>query len=208
MGAASSSPAETNFANGNKGDDVISGGAGPDTLLGGQGTDVVDGGGGGDFLNGNLGDDIITGGGGDDVIAGEAGSDLLTGGDGADLFTFAAGSSSAPGGVTDTILDWTAADRIHIEGARAGFAAITAPTMPGYSYGGYSYGPMPGDDSYAAMLAQANMTFSDDPSIGVIAAKVGFDVVVFADIDNDRMADLAIVLSGATLFDTSASNFI
>lgn len=207
LAAPTSSAAETNFANGNKGDDAIAGGPGQDTLLGGQGADNVSGGGGGDFVNGNLGDDILNGEGGDDTLSGEGGADMLSGGDGADVFAFAAGSSNAALGQTDVILDWSGVDHIRVDGAQAGYAEITAPMIPGYRYGGYNYGPMPGDESYGAMLAQANQTLAMDPSIGIVAAKVGFDVIVFADTDNDRMADLAIVLAGATLTDVSAANF-
>jgi Ca2+-binding RTX toxin-like protein len=208
LAVAASSADETNFANGNKGDDVIVGGPGRDTILGGQGGDVLAGGAGGDFLNGNLGDDIVGGDAGDDTIAGEGGADFLSGGDGADLFQFAAGSSNAAARQLDTIQDWTSVDHVHIDGARAGFAAVTAPLVPGYSSGGYSYGPMPGDDSYDAMLGQANAALAGDPTLGVVAAKVGEEVILFADTDNDRMADLAILLQGATLFDVTAANLI
>ncbi len=207
LAGPASSAAETNFANGNKGDDVLAGGPGQDTLLGGQGQDIVSGGDGGDFVNGNLGDDVLSGEGGDDTLAGEGGADLLTGGDGADVFLFAAGSSNAALQQMDMILDWSGADHIRISGAQAGYAEISAPMTPGYRYGGYDYGPTPGDESYGAMLAQANQTLAMDPSLGVVAAKVGFDVIVFADTDNDHMADLAILLSGATLTDISAANF-
>jgi Ca2+-binding RTX toxin-like protein len=198
---------ETNFANGNKGDDVVAGGPGADILLGGQGSDIVSGGDGADFVNGNLGDDILGGDAGDDTLSGEGGADFMTGGDGADLFLFAAGSSNAGLQQLDQILDWSSADHIRIDGVRAGYAEVTAPMMPGYMYGGYDYGPTPGDESYAALLALANQTFAADASLGTIAARSGFDVIVFADTDNDRMADLAIVLAGASLTDVSATNF-
>jgi len=138
---------ESNFANGNKGDDVIAGGPGADVLLGGQGADLVSGGNGADFVNGNLGDDILGGDGGDDTVSGEGGSDFLSGGDGADLFLFAAGSSDAALQLTDEITDWTAADHIRVVGALAGYAETSVPMMPGYRYGGYDYGPSPGDES-------------------------------------------------------------
>jgi Ca2+-binding RTX toxin-like protein len=198
---------ETNFANGNRGDDIISGGPGADILLGGQGGDIVSGGAGADFVNGNLGDDILGGDGGDDTISGEGGADFLSGGDGADVFLFAAGSSNAAVEQTDQVMDWSSADHIRITGAAAGYAEVTAPMTPGYMYGGYDYGPMPGDESYSALLALANRTFAGDPSLGIVATRSGFDVIVFADTDNDRMADLAIVLAGASLTDVSASNF-
>lgn len=208
LAPAGSAAPETNFANGNKGDDVLVGGPGSDTILGGQGTDVISAGDGGDFVNGNLGDDILQGDGGEDTLSGEGGSDFLSGGDGADLFLFAAGASNAALQMTDSISDWTAADRIRIVGAQAGYAEVTAPMIPGYRYGGYDYGPSPGDESYPALLALANQALAASPGVGVVAAKAGFDVIVFADTDGDRQADLAITLSGATLFDISADNFV
>lgn len=208
VSAAASGAGEANFANGNKGDDIVVGGAGLDTLLGGQGNDVVAGGDGGDFVNGNLGDDILSGDGGDDTVSGEGGTDYLTGGDGQDLFVFAAGSSSAAAGIIDSVLDWTSGDRIHVEAAQHGFASISAPMTPGYSYGGYNYGPMPGDESFSAMMTQANATLAADPALGIVAAKTAFDVIVFVDVDGDHMADLAIQLANATLSDISATNFV
>jgi len=57
------------------------------------------------------------------------------------------------------------------------------------------------------VLALANQTFAADPTLGIVAVRSNFDVVVFADTDGDRMADLAIVLAGASLTDVSAANF-
>ena len=132
----------------------------------------------------------------------------MTGGGGVDLFGFDAGSSDAAGGVVDTVMDWSIIDRIHVEAAQSGFAAITAPSRPGYSSGGYFYPPVPGDESFGAMLGQANETFAADPSLGVIAAKTGLNVTVFVDSDGDHAADLAITLSNTSLFNVSAGNFV
>jgi Ca2+-binding RTX toxin-like protein len=202
------SPAsETNFANGNKGDDIVVGAAGADTLLGGQGNDVLAGGDGNDFLNGNLGDDIITGDNGNDTIAGEGGQDFLSGGDGADTFVFAAGSSDAPNQLVDTIMDWSAADHIRLEGVAIKFAPVAPPVIPGYSYGGYDYPGMV-DTSYGGAMGQANNAMHADPALSVVASQVGTDVVLFVDVNGDHTADLAITLSGASLADVSAANFV
>ena len=55
-------------------DDLLVGGAGPDTISGGQGNDLITGGAGDDLLSGGAGNDTLSGGGGDDVIDGGAGT--------------------------------------------------------------------------------------------------------------------------------------
>src|SRR4051794_6756213 len=64
---------------GGLGDDVLSGGAGPDRLDGGEGGDVLSGNQGEDMLDGGSGDDVISGGAESDEIQGEAGHDVLSG---------------------------------------------------------------------------------------------------------------------------------
>ena len=208
LGPAGSTDA--NWANGNRGADVITGAAGADTILGGQDNDALSGADGDDLLVGNLGDDVVNGDAGADTLIGEGGVDVLTGGAGSDAFLFGAGSSSAAERLVDQVLDWSALDRIHIDGAQAGYVEI-APAAPmmmggGYGYGGYDPPPQP-DTGYGAMLARANEQMAANPAVGIVAARVDLDVVVFADINGDHAADLAIVLSGATLTDISAANF-
>ena len=65
------------FAQGNRGDDLINGSNAGDTLLGGQGNDRIFGNLGQDFINGNLGDDNIFG---DGQLFGEGGNDTLSAG--------------------------------------------------------------------------------------------------------------------------------
>jgi Ca2+-binding RTX toxin-like protein len=207
VATAASTASDTNFANGNKGDDIIVGGPGADTLLGGQGADVIDGSAGANFLDGNLGDDIVTGGPGNDTLLGEGGQDLLTGGGGADIFVFAAGSSDAAAQLPDTILDWSPVDHIRLDGVAVKFTAVAAAMTAGYSYGGYEY-PGTNDTSYSATLGQANSAFRADPTLTVAAGQVGGDVVLFVDVNGDHAADLAIILSGASLADVSAASFV
>jgi Ca2+-binding RTX toxin-like protein len=69
-------------ANGNLGDDTISGtgvAGGGDTLNGGQGQDSISSGLGADSVNGDLGNDIIANTGGNDTIFGGDGNDSITG---------------------------------------------------------------------------------------------------------------------------------
>jgi Ca2+-binding RTX toxin-like protein len=98
-------PGGSNFGQGNRGDDTISGSPNDnDTLLGGQGNDLINitdpgmprdlglldnrqgfTGGGNDFLNGNLGNDTIFAGEGNDTLMGEGGDDFLQDGSGTNL---------------------------------------------------------------------------------------------------------------------------
>jgi serralysin len=68
--------------------------------------------GGGATVTGNKLDNVIIGGTGADVINGGAGNDRLTGGGGTDTFVVKAGQGS------DTITDFTAQDRVQLDGTR------------------------------------------------------------------------------------------
>lgn len=67
-----------------RGDDVIIGTEGPDTISGSRGDDVICTLGGDDVVSGGSGDDIIAGGPGADRLRGGSGEDILNGGDGND----------------------------------------------------------------------------------------------------------------------------
>lgn len=75
-----------------------------DTLTGSGGANVLDGGASKDLLNGSRGDDTLIGG---------EGKDRLKGSDGADQFVLASTDKSS----AETILDYSADDRIALEGA-------------------------------------------------------------------------------------------
>jgi hypothetical protein len=148
----------------------------------------------------------VSGDAGADRLIGEGGADVLAGGAGADLFIFGAASSDAAAGLTDRIVDWSAEDRIHVDGAGAGFVEV-APPQPTMG-GGYGYDPPPPPDtSYAGMMARANEQLMN-PAVGVVATQVGGDVVLFADSNGDRLADLAILLVGRSLADIGPPNVV
>ena len=84
---------------------VLTGSAGADTLSGLAGADT---------LVGGDGDDTLQGGSGADVLTGGAGNDLLIGGSGADRFVFAAEDIGADRSATDSIGDFSRADRDRI----------------------------------------------------------------------------------------------
>jgi Ca2+-binding RTX toxin-like protein len=67
------------------GDDTLAGNRHDDVLWAGTGNDAVNGGGGRDTVEGGDGDDVLYGFKGHDLIRGGAGNDDLTGGDGDDL---------------------------------------------------------------------------------------------------------------------------
>jgi len=80
---------------GNATEQVLTGTAGADILLGGaiaadgdSDADTLNGGDGNDHLNGGYGDDTLNGGVGDDLLKGRFGDDSLTGGDGADTLYY------------------------------------------------------------------------------------------------------------------------
>jgi Ca2+-binding RTX toxin-like protein len=79
------------YADGQDGDDKISGGGGDDTLVGGAGKDQLSGNDGNDRLNGNGGNDKLLGGAGVDRAYGYAGNDYLDGGSSGDRLEGGAG---------------------------------------------------------------------------------------------------------------------
>lgn len=81
---------------GGAGNDSLLGSSGNDTFYGGQGNDTLYGGDGADVLQGSDGNDTLYGDAGDDTLVGGAGSDSLSGGDGTDLASYA----SATAGLT------------------------------------------------------------------------------------------------------------
>ncbi|MCZ4270086.1 M10 family metallopeptidase [Tritonibacter mobilis] len=84
------------------GTDIISGGAGDDTIFGGADAldlrDVVYGGAGNDSIDGGYGNDELRGDAGNDSIEGGFGSDTVIGGDGDDVLTGSALSDQVFGG--------------------------------------------------------------------------------------------------------------
>ncbi|MBO6899570.1 MAG: type I secretion protein, partial [Shimia sp.] len=94
-------------------DDVLTGGAGNDSLRGDRGNDVLSGGDGRDYLSGASGNDTLDGGAASDRLYLGAGSDVASGGSGADTFIF---RSDDLDGSQDSILDFstTEGDRLDL----------------------------------------------------------------------------------------------
>jgi fibronectin-binding autotransporter adhesin len=112
---------------GDGGNDVLTGGAGPDRLFGGGGNDALTGGLGNDLLVGGAGTDRLSGGLGANVLIGGAGADKLTGGTGDDLLIGGSTAFDADlTGLADLLAEWAAplvpyADRVaHLSGTAGG----------------------------------------------------------------------------------------
>lgn len=78
--------------------DILSGNATANRLMGGDGNDTLRGLGGNDVLKGGNGGDTLEGGDGNDIIAGDAGNDFITGGKGADVLFGGDGDDTIDGG--------------------------------------------------------------------------------------------------------------
>lgn len=99
---------------GNGSANVITTGAGNDTVNAAAGDDIVYGGDGVDRLLGGSGNDTLYGEAGDDELLGEAGNDFLYGGSGNDRLDGGAGNDTLEGGEgNDTIYGGDGNDQIH-----------------------------------------------------------------------------------------------
>lgn len=85
-------------------DDILTGGAGRDALIGLSGNDLLDGGAGKDLLDGGNGHDELYGGKGKDTLLGGTGFDLLIGGCGPDALDGGPGGDVLFGGNSPDIL--------------------------------------------------------------------------------------------------------
>jgi Ca2+-binding RTX toxin-like protein len=127
-GNSGRSPYHEDRLNGDDDNDVVRGGAGPDSVQGGAGNDDVYGDDGDDYLGGDAGVDALHGGGGDDWINADLGDgELSDGGDGSDeIICYGEANETYDGG--------------------AGLDAL-------YCNGGIEEGPDAGPDDYVIDLA-------------------------------------------------------
>lgn len=170
---------------GGKGSDVLKGGAGNDVLKGGKGGDLLKGGSGKDVLKGGAGKDVLRGGPGADILDGGRGGDRLDGGGGADVFRFGSLKDSGTGARSrDKIVDFSS----H-EGDRIDVSRIDADKTES------------GDQAFAFV---GDKEFSGQAG-ELRVEKSGSSAYVYADVDGDAQADLAIEVKGDTSL--SASDF-
>jgi len=95
---------------------LMTGTAGNDAIIGTIIANTIDGGIGNDLIYGRAGDDILHGGDGDDKLFGEIGNDVLNGGTGADVLTGEAGNDVLDGGVENDTLSGGAGDDTYLFG--------------------------------------------------------------------------------------------
>lgn len=184
----------TDFISGGAGNDLLDGGAGGDTMSGGIGNDRLVGGAGDDLLQGDIGndtllggdgidrlfggvgDDTLDGGAGSDRLQGGAGNDTMSGGGGADLFVFSADDR----GSFDRILDFdgAAGDRLDFRALDGNPATAVDDRM---LYIGMS--------AFSGMAGQLR------------AVHTTSGMLVQADLNGDRIADLSITLVGVATLD-------
>lgn len=169
---------------GDAGNDRMKGDAGADTLWGGAGYDTLEGGAQNDLLAAGVGNDRLLGGAGADRLLGEAGNDILTGGQGADQlwgglgadrFVFLAASDSAPQ-MRDQIRDFSRA-----QGDRIDLSAIDADRRDGYDNDAFRY---VGTDAFSGAAGEVRY------------GRVAGGVIVQADTNGDRVADVAFLVAG------------
>lgn len=151
-----------------------------DTLVGDSGANTLHGGSGNDQLRGGGGNDRLVGGAGDDALTGGRGVDVLFGKTGADTFIF---NNIADSGVTsdtrDTISDFSSA-----EGDKINLSALDANNDLSFIGTGKFTGA--GDEVRYQVYQNA--------------------LVVFTDVDGDRVADFSVKLAG--LGSVTADDFI
>lgn len=178
---------------------TLTGTGGDDSLTGGEGGDTLDGADGADTLVGGEGADQMTGGAGADVfkLGDDASDDAddLDDDDGDDDAdddddddANDSDDASEDGGANDLdrILDFTTGEDTldfgeGLTGAEENFATGEA-------------------DDYEAALAVANAAMADG-TVDFVAVRLGEDVIVFADTDDEAGIDAAVLLVGKTLTD-------
>lgn len=146
----------------------VSGTGGHDILVGTNGGNLLQGSGGDDLLSGRGGTDRLEGSIGDDVLVGGLGADGLSSGPGADIIRIDRLVESLPG-QEDTILDFTSRDRIDLSRIDADLTA--AGNQAFHFIGTVAFSGAAGELRYEVR---------------------GDDLLVSADADGDRVADLAV----------------
>ena len=168
--------------NGMDGADNLQGGGGNDRLFGALGNDLMLGGTGNDYLSGGSGADVLRGGSGADRLAGGAGGDRLIGGTGADVFDFDLPSDSAGSGV-DAIV--------------AGDGAIA---FEGVGVTGGDILDVSTIDANVNLAGNQAFTWSSSKAAGTCyLAESSGSTIFYAHTNNDRIADLAIVIGDGAI---------
>ena len=169
------------------GNDYLLGGAGIDRLYGGNGDDRLMGGDGNDYLDSGPGNDKLYGGNGNDTLIGGAGTDYYEGGLGADTMTGGAG--------VDTYS--------YRNGDFTGGAVANRDTITNFSVSDGDKIALTGYDAKSATAAADRFSFIGNQAFHGVAGELryaldGDGITVYGDTNGDRVADLAIHLTGLT----------
>ncbi|MBB1247424.1 calcium-binding protein [Rhizobium sp. G21] len=161
---------------GDMGKDVIAGGGGADRLHGGFDNDTVTGDKGNDYIVGGTGNDLLRGGVGSDTLVGDMGADILFGGAGRDKFVFnRVADSTADYSSRDSIFDFSRSDRDVID-----LSMIDANQNK------------KGNQAFEFLGAKSFTEHAGELRLSVIEG----NRTIFADVDGDGSADIAITLGG------------
>jgi Ca2+-binding RTX toxin-like protein len=136
------------------------------------------------YVRGGRGNDSITGGQGNDTIFGNLGADMLKGGGGNDVFQYVKETDSTAA-LPDTILDFSAGDKIELAG-------IDADTIAA----GNNRFTFLGDDAFTNQAGQLR------------AYQAGGNWIVEGDVDGDGTADLVIQVQTIGGHSLGASDFV
>ena len=165
-----------------------------------------------DKARGYSGNDKIYGNGGKDVLYGDAGSDMLYGHTGNDLLSGGSGNDTLQGGSqSDTLIGGSGADKLYggSDNVRDIFDFNNiSESKRGSSYHDRIYNFKSGIDDVDLRTIDANMRSAGDQAFkfggtsktayGVWYTKSGSDVMVYGDVNGDKVADFEIQLVGVS----------
>ncbi|MCX2888527.1 heme peroxidase [Pseudomonas sp. DCB_BI] len=194
----------SNFAGtGNGLANIISGGAGNDTLSGDGGNDVLNGNAGNDTLNGDAGNDQLFGGLGADRLSGGGGDDSLDAGDGNDTVLGEAGNDNLAGGTGDDSLDGgNGNDTLQGgDGNDTLFGDVGTDTLIGGAGSDFLNGAA-GNDTVVGGAGNDTMMAIDGNDVFQFAAGFGNDLIINFDAiaagGQDRLDITALNITAAT----------
>jgi Ca2+-binding RTX toxin-like protein len=191
------------YSLGGGGDDLMYGGAGDDSFFGLDGKDVIFADDGNDTAGGGLDDDIVYGGNGNDTVSGDEGNDYVLGGAGSDTVNGNLGADRLTGGLgKDLLTGGSEADTFVFTALNeSSFVRANADHITDFQHG---------VDDIDVSLIDANVfkagnqafkyigdhTFSKAGQISSHWDAVRNETVVSFNTDNDRAAEMKIVLDG------------
>nr|WP_319515895.1 calcium-binding protein [uncultured Cohaesibacter sp.] len=184
--------------NGGFGDDILNGGKGNDKLYASNGNDKLNGHEGADNLNGGLGNDTLNGGGGNDILNGHGGNDILIGalgwdklfgGAGADSFTGGLGADAMFAGIDNAV------DRFLFNTVNDSTAGAAHDKIAEFD-SGEDVLDLSGIDANSAANGNQAFAFAGTTAAAhsVWLENDGSDLLVFADVNGDAVADFEIQL--------------